>query len=180
MKKILGSTGFTLVELMVVVAIIGILSAVAVPNFKTYQAKAKQSEAKVALAEVYTLEQGSLADVNTYVTCLGALGFDQPATGFYIVGYNSTTSTATNKVNGTDCANAVAATTAGAVAAKTDGQIQPLLLKKTGPTTPTIANGSLGPAVFTAAAAGSISTLTLVDTWTLNEGKVLTNTTTGF
>jgi type IV pilus assembly protein PilA len=49
--------GFTLVELMVVVAIIGLLSAVAVPNFKKYQAKAKISEAKLQLSALYTAQR---------------------------------------------------------------------------------------------------------------------------
>src|SRR2546422_9058413 len=49
-----GPEGFTLIELMIVVAIIGILAAVAILNFMRYQAKAKQAEAKIGLGGIWT------------------------------------------------------------------------------------------------------------------------------
>ena len=52
-----GSKGFSLVELMIVVAIIGVLAALAIPKFQVFQAKARQSEAKTNVAHLYTLEE---------------------------------------------------------------------------------------------------------------------------
>lgn len=61
-----STKGFSLVELMVVVAIIGVLASLAVPRFKTFQAKARQAEAKTNLAHLYTLQQSYYADYDKY------------------------------------------------------------------------------------------------------------------
>ena len=58
--------GFSLVELMIVVAIIGVLAALAVPKFQSFQAKAKQSEAKSNLSHIFTLEQSYFGDQDNY------------------------------------------------------------------------------------------------------------------
>lgn len=95
LKKLLKEqSGFTLVELMIVVAIIGVLSAVAVPNFKKYQAKAKSSEAKVQLAAAYTAEQAFYGDFGMYGHCLGYMGYDpfnETNARYYAVGFTTTT-----------------------------------------------------------------------------------------
>jgi type IV pilus assembly protein PilA len=91
-KALKRQEGFTLVELMVVVAIIGLLSAVAVPNFKKYQAKAKTSEAKLQLSAAYTAEQSFFSDYNIYHICLRYMGFDpsgEAAQRYFNVGFGS-------------------------------------------------------------------------------------------
>ena len=61
-----GKKGFTLIELMIVVAIIGILAAIAIPNFLKFQAKSKQSEAKSNLGAVFTGEVAFFGETNRY------------------------------------------------------------------------------------------------------------------
>ena len=60
--------GFTLIELMIVVAIIGILAAIAIPNFLRFQLKAKSSEGKTNIAAIRTAEESFFAEFNRYVS----------------------------------------------------------------------------------------------------------------
>ena len=124
--------GFTLVELMVVVAIIGLLSAVAVPNFKKYQAKAKISEAKLQLSAAYTAQSSFFSDYNIYHHCLTYMGFDpgpEFANRYYIVGFRDATAainavafgaaqnSGLDNTAGTGCANAASAAANASTAA---------------------------------------------------------------
>ena len=59
--------GFTLLEAMIVVAIIGLLAAMAIPAFQNYQNRSKRAEAYTNLSAIADAEKAYLSEYNTYV-----------------------------------------------------------------------------------------------------------------
>ncbi len=67
--------GVTLLELMIVVVIIGILAAIAFPNYRQFIARAKRSEAKAALLQVAVNQEKFYLQNSTFTTNMMLLGF---------------------------------------------------------------------------------------------------------
>lgn len=125
--------GFTLIELMIVVVIIGILAALAIPRFMQATTKSKQSEAKGILKQIYTMERTYRQENGSYgddgVSIAAGAGGTFPQIGVEV----QTTARYTYTI---------------AAAANT----------------------------FTATATGNLDDDATIDTWTINQAGVLTNT----
>lgn len=72
--------GMSLIELMVVVVIIGILAAIAYPNYRSYVERSKRTEARAALLQIATNQERVYLNTNQYTANLNDLGFDTAIT----------------------------------------------------------------------------------------------------
>lgn len=86
-----NSSGFTLIELMIVVAIVGILAAVALPAYQKHILKAHRAEAKSFMLNVAQLQQQYLLDARAYASSISALNTSTPSTisPYYTVSINA-------------------------------------------------------------------------------------------
>ena len=150
LSKLRSKKGFTLIELMIVVAIIGILAAIAIPNFLRFQAKSKQSEAKTNLGGIYIAEVAYQAEKDGYAD-LDIVSWAPSGTPRYrytIAGTGDKGNVANVTFGSWGTANGV---------------------------TPTPGFVNTTPNRFTAGAQGNIDTDATLDAWVMNDAKIQYN-----
>lgn len=85
------SRGFTLVELMIIIAVIAIIAAVALPSYNSSVLKSKRAMGKAELLEVLALQEQYFINNKAYATTLTGLGY--AANPYYIDGQGEQTTT---------------------------------------------------------------------------------------
>ncbi len=73
LNKMKNQKGFTLIELMIVIAIIGILAAIAIPQFASYRKRGYNSSAQADLKNLATAEEAYFTDQYKYTNAAGDL-----------------------------------------------------------------------------------------------------------
>lgn len=178
-KAIFNKKGFSMIELMVVVAIIGVLAAIGIPQYSKFQAKARQSEAKLSLAALFTAEESFRQEWNQFSVSLVNVGFSvQGARLRYVTGFPAAGCTGYSTTNGAPFETAtIAYTWSDGTAVNTSSASWVVAITK-----PTASGASCSTTAFIGAAYGTPASsavdpgATGGDTWTVNQTKLISNT----
>ena len=174
----MSKRGFTLIELMIVVAIIGVLAAIAIPNFIRFQARSKQGEAKTNLKSMFTAERSFYQEKDRYSALVDEIGFAPERSNRYA--YRLSTACATKEDRST--ATAVRDTTGQDSCITVDlfkysnmQLLPPYSAGASDPGTPGVINsGSCPTCDFVGTAAGDIDSESVgIDSWYVSSLSVV-------
>ncbi len=150
---------FTLIELMVTVAIVGVLSAIAIPSFLKFQFRSKQAEVKANLKTLFVAEQSYFPEFDSYTDSVAKLGFSPERGNRYSYALNNPGNYAprsTSTITLTDQMNAI----------EVDTFKFPLVAAQPPATlSAQLATGNNGN--FLAVAVGNIDPNSLLDEWSV-------------
>ncbi|HWE25902.1 MAG TPA: prepilin-type N-terminal cleavage/methylation domain-containing protein [Myxococcales bacterium] len=169
--------GFTLIELMVALAIIGILAAIAIPSFSRFQARSKQSEAKANLKALFVAEKSFIQEKEKYSALISQIGLSPERNNryaYYLASGGPLEDRSGAAIVSVDGANGISVDTFKFPDADPDPADWPTSCGQTpavvDPPTPS----------FTGGAAGDVDTDDTIDHWTISDqSRTLTGTGSG-
>jgi len=184
-----SQAGFSLIELMVVVAIIAVLATIAIPRVNRFVAKSRTSEAQINLSSIYTFNKNFYVEYQGYTNSFPSMGYVPEGRIRYNVGWSSVAEcpigfTGTGRTCDEPTSSAVycgvlsgSATAAGSVT----GEGCDLLPGPGDTTEAAISTDALALSTFTAIATAKLidSASGEADTWRINQDKNLDNVNDG-
>jgi type IV pilus assembly protein PilA len=181
-KKKLNNKGFSLMELMIAVAIVGILAAIGIPQYVRFQAKARPGEAKAHLTAIYSAEASFQAEWSGYSSNMAGIGYAASGSNLkYTAGFAATACTTTGCSAGAPAE--AAANTQIHLATVNVGSLAATFIPLLTPATAIGMSAIVCTATtFTAWAVGdpkNVPTSALADQWSIDQTKLVSNPVPG-